>query len=63
LEILLQINSIESQLKNQVTDFKLSVNELDTSIKAVSKEILLDFEFKNSEKYIIYKLYYKYLQT
>eukprot|EP00102_Acyrthosiphon_pisum_P015061 XP_008185449.1 PREDICTED: uncharacterized protein PF11_0213-like isoform X2 [Acyrthosiphon pisum] len=48
MELLLQINSIESQLKNRVTDFKLSVNELDTSIKEVSKEILLDF--KNSEK-------------
>jgi len=49
MELLLQINSIESQLKNRVTDFKFSVNELDTSIKEVSKEILLDF--KNSEKY------------
>ncbi|XP_060869210.1 cytoskeletal protein Sojo-like [Metopolophium dirhodum] len=48
MELLLQINSIESQLKNRVTDFKLSVNELDTSVKEVSKEILLDF--KNSEK-------------
>ncbi|XP_022171863.1 uncharacterized protein PFB0145c-like [Myzus persicae] len=50
VEILLQINSIESQLKNRVTDFKLIVNELDTSIKEVTKEILLDFEFENSEK-------------
>lgn len=50
MEILLQINSIESQLKNRVTDFKLIVNELDTSIKEVTKEILLDFEFENSEK-------------
>ena len=49
MELLLQIKSIESQLKNRVSDFKLSVNELDTSIKEVSKEILLDF--KNSEKY------------
>jgi len=49
MELLLQINSIESQLKTRVTDFKLSVKELDTSIKEVSKEILLDF--KNSEKY------------
>jgi len=49
VELLLQINSIESQLKNRVSDFKLSVNELDTSIKEVSKEILLDF--KNNEKY------------
>jgi len=49
MELLLQINLIESQLKNRVTDFKLSVNELDTSVKEVSKEILLDF--KNSEKY------------
>ncbi|CAI6342927.1 unnamed protein product [Macrosiphum euphorbiae] len=48
MELLLQIKSIESQLKNRVSDFKLSVNELDTSIKEVSKEILLDF--KNSEK-------------
>lgn len=43
------MNSIESQLNNQVTDFKLNVNELDTSIKEVSKEILLDL--KNSEKF------------
>lgn len=43
------MNSIESQLNNQVTDFKLNVNELDASIKEVSKEILLDL--KNSEKF------------
>ncbi|KAL4120892.1 hypothetical protein QTP88_013503 [Uroleucon formosanum] len=48
IELLLQMNSIESQLNNQITDFKLNVNELDTSIKEVSKEILLDL--KNSEK-------------
>lgn len=64
MEILLQINSIESQLKNQVTDFKLTVNELDASVKAVSKEILLDFEFKNIEKYDIYiYISINYLQT
>lgn len=51
VEILVQINSIESQIKKRVTDFKLIVNELDTSIKEVSKEILSDFEFKNNEKY------------
>lgn len=51
VEILVQINSIESQIKKRVTDFKLNVNELDTSIKEVSKEILSDFEFKNNEKY------------
>ncbi|KAE9538792.1 hypothetical protein AGLY_005374 [Aphis glycines] len=50
VEILAQINSIESQIKKRVTDFKLIVNELDTSIKEVSKEILSDFEFKNNEK-------------
>jgi len=51
VEILVQINSIESQIKKRVTNFKLNVNELDTSIKEVSKEILSDFEFKNNEKY------------
>ncbi|XP_060849905.1 uncharacterized protein LOC132928954 [Rhopalosiphum padi] len=49
-EILVQINSIESQLKKRVSDFKLSVNELETSIKEVSKEIFSDFEFKYNEK-------------
>ncbi|XP_026807495.1 LOW QUALITY PROTEIN: myosin heavy chain, non-muscle-like [Rhopalosiphum maidis] len=52
-EILVQINSIESQLKKRVSDFKLSVNELETSIKEVSKEIFSDFEFKNNEKEFI----------
>lgn len=51
VEILVHINSIESEIKKRVTDFKLNVNELDTSIKEVSKEILSDFEFKNNEKY------------
>lgn len=51
MEILVQMNSIESQLENRFTDFKLNINELEKNIKEVSKEILLDFEFKNSKKY------------
>jgi len=61
VEILVQINSFESQIKKRVTDFKLNVNELDTSIKEVSKEILSDFEFKNNEKYNNIDMYSVYM--
>lgn len=46
------MNSIGSKLENRNIDLKLSVNQLNKSIKEVSKEIHLDFEFKNNEKYI-----------
>lgn len=41
----------ENQLEHQITDLKLNVQELNTSIMDISKETLL--EYNNEKKYVI----------